>query len=330
MHNAGVTRIWHGRKEPLFMAERRLVVPLLLSLAAALFSVGLKYLAYALTGSVGLLSDAAESIINVIAAVTALVSLLYAARPVDRSHTYGHEKIEFFSSGLEGVLIVVAALGIGWYAVRRLLHPQPLEALDVGILVSFLAAFINWGVARVLLRTGREFRSIVLEADGKHLLTDVWTSAAVIGGLAIVRLTGIQALDSIIALVVAANILWTGYDLMRVSFNGLMDHALSPAEQNAVRAAIESRLGPGMAYHALRTRQAGARRFADFHLLVPGKMSVRQAHALANRVEEAVEAALAGLEATIHIEPIEEQGAWEDSALLPLEQADQASREGAP
>ncbi len=310
------------------MAERRLLLPLLLSLAAAVFSVALKYVAYALTGSVGLLSDAAESIINVLTAVTALVSLMYAAKPVDRSHTYGHEKIEFFSSGLEGVCIVVAAIGIGWYAVRRLLLPQALEALDIGVVVSLAAALINLVVARVLLRVGRAFRSVVLEADGKHLMTDVWTSFAVIVGLLLVRWTGIETLDPIIALIVAANILWTGGDLIRVSFNGLMDHALSLEEQALVRAAIAPHLSEGMAYHALRTRQAGARRFADFHLLVPGNMSVRQAHAVGTRIEEAVETALPGLEVTIHIEPIEEKAAWEDSALLPLEQADQASRNG--
>jgi len=309
------------------MAERRLLFPLLLSILAAVGSLALKYLAYHLTGSVGLLSDAAESIVNVVTSVTALLSLFYASKPVDRSHTYGHEKIEFFSSGLEGMLIVVAAFGVGGYAIRRLVRPHSLEALDLGIAVSLLASVMNLGVARVLLRVGRERRSIVLEADGRHLMTDVWTSLGVVVGLALVWLTRMQALDSVIALGVAGNILWTGFDLVRLSFDGLMDHALSELEQEQVRAAIRGRLEEGMDYHALRTRRAGARRFADFHLLVPGRMSVRQAHDVGTRIEEAVEAALPGLEVTIHIEPIEEQSAWQDSALLPLEQADKAQRE---
>jgi cation diffusion facilitator family transporter len=293
--------------------------PLLLSIFAALLTLALKYLAYALTGSVGLFSDAAEAIINVVTAVTAFLSLLYASRPVDRSHTYGHEKIEFFSSGLEGVLIVCSAFGIAAYAIRRLVKPHPLEALDLGIVVSLVAALINLGVARVLLRVGRANRSIILEADGKHLLTDVYTSLTVIAGLVLVRLTHVQALDSILGLLVSLNILWTGCDLVLISFNGLMDHALTVAEQETVRAAIASRLQEGMTFHALRTRRAGPRRFADFHLLVPGRMTVQQAHGIGEQIEEAVQTALPGIEVTIHIEPIEEQAAWEDSELLPLE-----------
>jgi cation diffusion facilitator family transporter len=309
------------------MAERRLLLPLVLSIVAALSSLALKYFAYALTGSMGLLSEAAESIVNVVTAVTALIALIYASRPVDRSHTYGHEKIEFFSSGLEGILIVAAALGVAWYAIRRLLAPQPLEALDLGILVSLAATLLNLGTARYLLRVGRAHRSIVLEADGKHLMADVWTSSAVIAGLVLVRLTGIHALDSAIALIVATSILWTGFDLVRLSFNGLMDHALTMDEQTAVRAAIASRLEDGMDYHALRTRQAGAHRFADFHLLVPGTMSVKQAHAVGTRIEEAVQAALPDIEVTIHIEPIEEQAAWQDSALLEIEREERRAAE---
>lgn len=309
------------------MAERRLLVPLLLSIAAALASVALKYLAYHLTGSVGLLSDAAESIVNVVTSFTALLSVHYASKPVDLSHTYGHEKIEFFSSGLEGILIAVAAFGVAGYAVRRLMYPEPLEALDVGIAVSVVSSVLNLIVARVLLRVGREQRSIVLEADGQHLMTDVWTSVGVVVGLGLVWFTGLHFLDPVVALCVAGNILWTGCDLVRLSFNGLMDHALSAEEQEVVRAAIQARLEEGMDYHALRTRQAGARRFADFHLLVPGRMSVRQAHAIGTQIEKAVEKALPGLEVTIHIEPIEEKSAWQDSALLPLEQADKANRD---
>lgn len=301
------------------MVEARLIYPILLSILAAVATIALKSVAYFLTGSVGLLSDAVESVVNLVAAVTAYLSLHYAARPVDESHTYGHEKIEFFSSGLEGVLILVAAGAIAWYAVHRLIVPEPLHPLGPGLAISLVAAAINGVVGIILLRAGRKNHSIVLEADGRHLLTDVWTSAAVLAGLALVWLTGVQTLDPIIALGVSANIVWTGWDLIRRSFDGLMDHALPAAEQAAVRSAIEKRLGPDMHYHALRTRRAGRRRFVDFHLLVPGRLSVQQAHNVTGQIEEAVRGVLPELEVSIHIEPIEDASAWDDSALLPLE-----------
>lgn len=294
--------------------------PIVLSIAAAVVTVGLKGFAWWLTGSVGLLSDALESLINLAAALTAFWSLWYASRPVDESHTYGHEKIEFFSSGLEGGLILVAAAGIAWAAIERLIFPKAVQDLGVGLAISLVAAIINGGVALVLLRVGKQYGSIILEADGKHLLTDVWTSVAVLVGLGLVALTGWAALDPLVALLVAANILWTAFDLMRRSFNGLMDHALPAAELEAIREAIRARLGPNMDYHALRTRQAGTRRFADFHLLVPGKFTVRQAHDLSHQIEDDLVAALPGLEVTVHIEPVESRSAWQDSALLPLEQ----------
>jgi cation diffusion facilitator family transporter len=308
--------------------DPRLRFPILLSIGAAVATIALKLGAYLVTHSVGLLSDAVESAVNLVAAVTAYLSLHYAARPVDESHTYGHEKIEFFSSGLEGVLIVGAAAGIAWYALRRLLTPEPLQPLGMGLGLAVTAALLNGVVGVVLVRVGRARRSIVLEADGRHLLTDVWTSAGVVAGLGLVLLTGWQVLDPLVALVVAANILWTGFDLVRRSFNGLMDHALPEADQAAVRAAIEAHLGPQMDYHALRTRQAGARRFVDFHLLVPGNFTVQKAHALTGRIEAALRAALPGLEVTVHVEPIEEPAAWQDSALLPLEQQARRDRAG--
>ncbi|MFN4259869.1 MAG: cation diffusion facilitator family transporter [Gemmataceae bacterium] len=293
--------------------------PILLSILAALVTMGMKTLAYWLTDSVGLLSDAAESLVNLLAAVTAFLSLMYAARPVDASHTYGHEKIEFFSSGLEGTLILVAAGLIAWAAVPRLFFPEKLQSLDIGVLLAGLASVLNFAVARLLIRVGRQRESIILEADGQHLMTDVWTSVAVLAGLGVVWMTGWHILDPIIALLVAANIVWTGGKLLVRSFNGLMDHALPDEEQHRVRRAIEAQLNDDMAYHALRTRQAGAHRFADFHLLVPGNYTVHQAHEVANRIEQAVEAALPGLEVAIHIEPIEEQCSWMDSPLLPIE-----------
>jgi cation diffusion facilitator family transporter len=301
------------------MNHHALRYPVVLSILAALATLALKSTAYGVTGSVGLLSDALESLVNLAAAVTALASLWYAAQPVDPNHTYGHEKIEYFSSGLEGVLILVAAGGIAWYAVRRLFAPQPLEALDLGAAITFVATLINLGVAQVLLRVGRRAGSIVLEADGQHLMTDVWTSFGVVAGMFLVYLTGWTILDPLIALLVAANIVWTAWDLLRRSFNGLMDHALPEDEQGRVRAAVEGLLRPGLHYHALRTRQAGARRFVDFHLLVPGDWTVRQAHDFTEEIEEAVRQALPGAEVTVHIEPIEAPAAWQDSALIDLE-----------
>jgi cation diffusion facilitator family transporter len=301
--------------------------PVVLSILAALLTLGMKSVAYYLTGSVGLLSDAAESLVNLLAACTAYLSLWFAARPVDSSHTYGHEKIEYFSSGLEGTLIVIAAGGILWYAVERLITPRELHDLGIGTAISLAASLVNLGVAVVLLRVGRACHSIVLEANGQHLMTDVWTSVGVLGGLFLVWLTDWLILDPLLAILVACNILWTAYDLLKRSFNGLMDHALPESEQAAVRQAIESCLLPSMHYHALRTRQAGARRFVDFHLLVPGIWSVRVAHKLTEQVEEAVRKVLpGGAEVTVHIEPLEDQASWEDSALIAVEQARQQEK----
>ncbi|HJT76599.1 MAG TPA: cation diffusion facilitator family transporter [Gemmataceae bacterium] len=303
------------------MPEQNLRRLMVLSIVAAVVTMALKLVGYWLTGSVGMLSDALETVLNVFAALAASFSLWYAALPVDVTHTYGHRKIEYFSSGLEGALILGAAVAIAWYAVHRLLVPERPEAIVAGAVVLVVSSAINLAVARVLIRVGRANDSIVLEADGRHLMADVWTSAAVLAGLVLVRVTGLVWFDPAVALLVAVNIARTGIGLMRRSFNGLMDHSLPAEEQARVRAAIAAQLQPGMDYHALRTRQAGADRFADFHLLVPGRLTVSQAHALTNRIEEAVQAALPGIEVTVHVEPIEERAAWEDSALVPLEQA---------
>jgi cation diffusion facilitator family transporter len=303
------------------MPEVSLRRPILFSILAALFTLGLKLAAYWITGSVGLLADALETVTNVVAALTALFSLWYAALPVDVSHTYGHRKIEYFSSGLEGALVLAAAVAIAWHAVAHFLAAEAPTDILVGGGIAVAASVVNLVVARVLIHAGRARGSIILEADGRHLMADVWTSAAVLTGLALVHLTGRLWIDPTVALLVAAHIAWTGADLVRRSFNGLMDHALPAHEQAVVRAAIEAHLEPGMDYHALRTRQAGTDRFADFHLLVPGSFTVSRAHALTERIEEAVRAALPGIEVTVHIEPVEAQSAYQDSALLPLEQA---------
>ena len=292
---------------------------LLLSVLAAVVTIVIKALAYSLTHSVGLLSDALESGINLIAAVTAYLSLHYSHRPVDATHTYGHQKIEFFSTGLEGVLIVVAGVGTAWIAVGRVVHPEPLAELGLGTGLALGASVVNLAVGLVLVRVGRRHHSIVLEADGRHLLTDVWTSVGVVTGLVVVWISGVYVLDPVIAILVGANIVFTGVRLIRRSFNGLMDHALETDELDTFRAAIRAHSPPGTDFHALRTRQAGARKFADFHLLVPGAMTVRDAHDVGDRVEAALRSAIPGVEVTIHIEPIEEPVSWEDNALRGIE-----------
>jgi cation diffusion facilitator family transporter len=300
----------------------------LLSIAAAILTLALKFGAYALTGSVGLLSDAVESTVNLVAALTALFALWYAARPVDRNHPYGHEKIEFFASGIEGLLILVAAGGIGWYAIDRLRDPQPVEAFGLGAVITIAATGVNFLVARLLLQVAAERDSVVLAADGRHLMADVLTSGGVILGLLVVRFTGVEELDPIIALIVAVNIVRTGLELLRTSIDGLLDRALPERDQQQIRTAIERELEPGAAFHALRTRKAGGRRFVDFHLLLPGDVSLQEAHDVTQRVEQAVGASLPGTETTIHVEPIEEPAAWDDSALVTLERGeDPASRD---
>jgi cation diffusion facilitator family transporter len=292
--------------------------PIVLSILAAIFTIGLKTTAYLLTGSVGLFSDALESGVNLLAAGTAYFSLWYAAHPVDATHTYGHEKIEYFSSGMEGLLILIAGLGTTWFAITRMLAPQPLESLGLGTAITLVATLINLVVAIVLMRAARKHASIVLEADGHHLMTDVLTSFGVVAGMGLVLATDVTLFDPLIAAIIGLNILWTGFTLVRKSFNGLMDHALPTAEQDALRAAIRELLPRGADFHALRTRQAGSRQFADFHLLVPGRKSVREAHTISHRIMDGLKTKLPRLEVTIHIEPIDDAASWEPEVLEPL------------
>jgi cation diffusion facilitator family transporter len=294
----------------------------LLAVVAAVATIALKSAAYFVTGSVSLLSDAVESTANLLAAMTALFAVWYAARPIDRNHNYGHEKVEFFASGLEGTLILIAAGGIAYVAIERLLNPQPIEGFGLGVVIAVVASLINLVAARLLITTGRAHQSIALEADGRHLMTDVVTSAGVVIGLVLVRLTGYHAIDPLLALLVAANVLWTGFSLIRVSIDGLMDTALPERELHDLRQAIEERLEENETYHALRTRRAGSRKFVDFHLLVPGDQSVQRAHEITHRLEDAVNGVLPGAETTVHIEPIEDPSAWDDSPLVPIEQQD--------
>jgi cation diffusion facilitator family transporter len=284
-----------------------------LSIGAALATIALKSLAFALTGSVGLLSDAAESLVNLAGAIVALIMLTIAARPADESHAHGHSKAEYFSSGIEGVLILIAAVMIAYAAVQRLFDPQPLEDVGIGIVVAATASAINFFVARVLLKAGKKYDSITLEADAKHLMTDVWTSVGVIAGVAAVAITGWERLDPIIALLVAANIVWTSIGLLRRSVAGLMDASLPEDEQAAVVKVLDQYKAQGVEYHALRTRQAAAQRFVSFHFLVPGSWTVQHGHELLERIENEICRALPGAIVTAHLEPLEDPVSHKDA-----------------
>ncbi|MBE7531803.1 MAG: cation transporter [Chloroflexi bacterium] len=286
-----------------------------LSIVTAVFTIFLKATAYWLTGSVGLLSDALESGVNLATAVFALLILTIAARPPDEEHAYGHSKAEYFAGGVEGGLIMAAALIIAVTAVPRLIHPQPLEQLGLGLVVSVVAAAANGLTAFILLRAGRQYRSLTLTADGRHLLTDVWTTGGVLLGLAVVYLTGWLRLDALIALAVAAQITYTGFGLLREAVNGLMDVALPDEEVAVVTAVLDSFVERGIQYHALRTRRSGAQRFASVHIQVPGDWSVQQGHALMEEIEGALYGRLAPITIITHLEPLEDPVSWKDIPL---------------
>jgi cation diffusion facilitator family transporter len=287
-----------------------------LSVGAALLTIAIKTLAWQVTGSVGLLSDALESLINLAAALLAVWMLRVAATPPDEAHPYGRFKAEYFASGVEGALIVVAAASIAVAAVPRLAAPQPIEMPLLGIGLSALASAINLGVALALLAVGRRLHSIALEADGHHLMTDVWTSAGVIVGVGLVAATGWLILDPLIAFAVAANIVWTGFQLMRRSFSGLLDAAISGAELAAIEKLFaEYRRRYGVAFHAVLTRQAGARRFVSFHLLVPDAWTVADAHRLSEEIEERIRSLVPKAITLSHLEPIGQPASYDDIKL---------------
>jgi cation diffusion facilitator family transporter len=286
-----------------------------LSIAAAIATIILKTGAYLLTGSIGLLSDAVESIVNLVGAVMALWMLTIAARPPDDSHMFGHSKAEYFSSGVEGVLILIAAGAIAIAAIQRLYDPQPLEQLGIGLAVSVSASVINFVVSRVLLTAGKKHNSITLEADAQHLMTDVWTSVAVIGGVVVVALTGWLRLDPIVALIVSGNIVWTGINLMRRSIEGLMDIVLPDHDHVAIEKVMVEYRKKGVEFHALRTRQAAARRFVSVHMLVPGEWKVHDAHHVAEDFEHDIRDALGEAVVATHLEPIEDEISMDDIYL---------------
>lgn len=286
-----------------------------LSIAAAVATILLKGWAWWITGSVGLLSDALESFVNLAGALMALAMLTLAAMPADENHAHGHGKAEYFSSAFEGALIVVAALAIAYTAIDRLLHPQPLEAVGIGLAVSVVASIINLATARVLMRVGKQARSITLEADAHHLMTDVWTSAGVILGVGLVWVSGWLWLDPVIALAVAANIVLTGWKLLQRSAAGLMDVSVSGEELQAIESVFATYRRQGLEFHALRTRQAGTRAFISFHVLVPGAWSVQEGHDWSERIEADLRRALPHAHLTTHLEPIEDPLSHADQEL---------------
>ncbi len=295
--------------------ERTLKRFALLSIAAALLTMGIKFTSYFITGSVGLLSDAMESIVNLFGGVMAWVMLSIAHRPPDEDHAFGHNKAEYFSSGMEGTLILIAAISIGVVAVRRLIDPAPLHQIGVGLVVNLSASLINFGVALVMIRAGKYQESITLEANGRHLMTDVWTSAGVAGGVVAVALTGWERLDPVIALLVAGNIVRTGYFIVRRSVMGLMDTVLPEEEEARLHQILESYVGDDVHYHALRTRRSGSRRFVSFHVLVPGEWSIQRGHHLLEEIEAEIRESLPNVTVTTHIEPLGDPASWQDLTL---------------
>ena len=287
-----------------------------LSIAAAVVTIALKFGAYGVTGSVGLLSDALESLVNLAAALMALAMLALAERPPDEEHAYGHGKAEYFASSFEGALILLAAASIAWAAVGRLLEPRAVDEPWLGIAAAVVATAVNLGVARMLLRAGRRYGSITLEADAQHLMSDVWTSIAVVAGIAVAALTGWRWIDPVLALMVAANVVRIGVDLMRRSALGLLDTALPEDERARIAAVLERwAAAEGVEFHALRTRQAGARRFVSVHVLVPGAWTVQRGHDVLERIEAEVREALPACTVFTHLEPLEDPVSFDDVRL---------------
>ncbi len=286
-----------------------------LSITAAIITIALKTAAYLLTGSVGLLSDALESFVNLVGAIMALTMLTIAARPADEDHAYGHGKAEYFSSGVEGTLILIAAVSIVLSAVPRFITPKPLEQIGVGLGVSMAASLVNLIAALILLQAGKRYQSITLEANASHLMTDVWTSVGVVVGVGAVALTGWERLDPIVAFLVGGNIVWSGIRIVRKSALGLMDTALPVKEQNILRSILERYTQGGVQYHALRTRQSGSRQFVSFHVLVPGTWTVQRGHHLLEKIEADIRHAFPSVTAFTHLESLNDPASWDDTSL---------------
>ena len=281
-----------------------------LSIAAAVITITLKTVAYYFTGSVGLLSDALESLINLAAAIIALWMLKVSAQPADEEHAFGHDKAEYFSSGIEGTLIFIAAVGIAYTAVQRLLAPQPLEQIGIGLLVSGVATAVNLFVALILVKAGKKYHSLILEADGHHLMTDVWTSIGVVIGVGLVNLTGWLPLDPIIAILVAMNITWTGYSLIKRSVLGLMDTAVAPEIQSIAERVLQDHTAKdGITFQNLRSRQSGMKKFFYVDILFPNDWTIYKVHDIADKIELEIADKIPNSTVFTHLEPFK-SGEW--------------------
>jgi len=279
-----------------------------IAIAAAILTISLKLIAYLLTNSVGILSDALESCVNLIAALVALIMIKLAEKPPDQEHEFGHNKAEYFSSAIEGGLIVLAAFSIIWSAVPRIIRPQPLENVGVGLLVAVGASLINLAASAILVKNGKKYNSITLEADGKHLMTDVLTSGGVLLGIGLIKVTGWMRLDGIVAVGVALNIIWTGYQLLKRSALGLLDTSFPKEQMDSIKLVLEKYEQQNIQYHSLMTRQSGQRKFILLHILVPGKMDIQQGHNLAEKIENDLRGLFPNTQTTVftHLEPIED------------------------
>jgi cation diffusion facilitator family transporter len=316
---AGQLNLWEnakvasgGSKD---LRRRRLIRLIALSILAAVATIALKVTAWRMTGSVGLLSDAAESLVNLVAALIALSVILWSTRPPDEEHAYGHEKADYLSAGFEGALILAAAATIAWAAIERLLNPTGLTDVGVGLLISVSASVINLGVARMLVSAGKEEDSLTLVADGRHLMTDFWTSLGVVAGVGLAWFSGWNPLDPIVALLVAVHIVRTGYSLVRESMGGLMDRALPETERAAIDSVLAGHSGDSVEFHALRTRKAGSRAFISVHVLVPGRWTVQEGHDFVESVEEDLRGAVDHATVFTHLEPIEDPASFADTEL---------------
>jgi cation diffusion facilitator family transporter len=295
--------------------RRRLIRLITVSIAAAIATITLKVIAWQMTGSVGLLSDAAESVVNLAAALIALSVILWSTRPPDEEHAYGHEKADYLSAGFEGALILAAAGTIAWVAIDRLINPTGLTDIGIGLTISVAASIINFGAAKMLVKAGKEEGSLTLVADGQHLMADFWTSLGVVTGVALAWLTGWGPLDSIVALLVAVHIVRTGYSLVRESMGGLMDRALPDGERAAIDAVLAGHRGESVEFHALRTRRAGRRAFISVHVLVPGGWTVQEGHDFVEEVEGELRGAVDNATVFTHLEPIEDPVSFHDTGL---------------
>lgn len=294
------------------MNMKSLIPFTILSIGASIATISLKFIAFFLTGSVGLLSDAFESIVNLVASIMAFFMLKIAEKPADREHMYGHSKAEYFSSIVEGILILIAALSITVAAVNRILNPKNLDQISIGIFISIFASIINLVVGLVLIKNGKKHHSITLKADGQHLLTDVWTSAGVIIAIALVNITRWQILDPIVAIFVAINIVFTGYSLIKQSVSGFMDVALPKEENEMIEAILNKYCQKPLIFHGLLTRQSAMRRFVSFHLIVPDNWTVKKGHDLIEIIEKEIKKTLPHTHVISHIEPLHDKRSWED------------------